>query len=161
MNNILNIRFKNGGLSSKLSNLYPHQFEIDGHMMESYEGFIQSLRTNNIIEQKKLWKMSGFDAWKYAQQFDWTIEQKLYWGGKVYDRHSNEYTELIKYSYDCLFTNDNFKNALKESIGYELDHSIGGTNPYKTIMTKKEFLDNLNRLRDMLKPPKFYNLFDL
>jgi len=158
---MLDIRFKNGGLSSKLSNLYPYRFEIDGFIMESYEGFIQSLRTNNIIEKQKLWKMYGYPAWKYAQQFDWTIEQKLYWNDKEYDRHSNEYTELIKYSYDCLFENIDFKNSLKESIGDNLDHSIGSTNPYKTILTKKEFLDNLNRLRDKLNPPKFYNLFDI
>lgn len=158
---MLDIRFKNGGLSSKLSNLYPYRFQIDGFIMESYEGFIQSLRTNDIIQKQKLWKMSGYPAWKYAQQFDWTIDQKLYWNGEEYDRHSNEYTELIKYSYDCLFQNVDFKNSLKESIGDSLDHSIGGTNPYKTILTKKEFLDNLNRLRDKITPPRFYNLFDI
>lgn len=157
---MINIRFKDGGLSGRLSNLYPHKFKIDGFQMESYEGFIQSLRTNNPKEQQKLWNMSGYVAWKYAQQFDWTIKQKLYWKGMEYDRHSIEYTNLIRHSYDCLFTNEDFKNALKDSIGKELDHTIGDTNPYKTILTRKEFLDNLNRLRDSIKPPKFYNLFD-
>ena len=51
---MLDIRFKNGGFSSKLSNLYPYRFQIDGFIMESYEGFIQSLRTNDIIQKQKL-----------------------------------------------------------------------------------------------------------
>jgi len=157
---MINIRFKDGGLSSRLSNLYPYRFEIDGFTMESYEGFIQSLRTNDTKEQEKLWGMSGYLAWKYAQQFHWEVTQKLYWNGKEYDRHSDEYKDLIEYSYDCLFTNNDFKDALKESIGEELNHSIGGTDPYKTIMTKKEFLNNLNRLRDKITPLKYYNLFE-
>lgn len=158
---MIDIRFKNHGLSSRLSNLYPYKFEIDGMIMSSYEGFIQSLKTNDIKEQQKIWNMSGYLAWKYSQQFDWTINQKLYWNDIEYDRHSDEYTKLLEYSYDCLFTNNDFKESLRESIGEELDHSIGGTNPYKTIMTKKEFLFNLNRLRDKITPSKYYNLFNL
>ena len=55
---MINIRFKDGGISGRLSNLYPYRFEIDGIMMESYEGFIQSLRTSDIKEQQKLWGYS-------------------------------------------------------------------------------------------------------
>ena len=117
---MIDINFNGIDLEKKLSNLYPYQFQIDGIIIESIEGFLQSLKTNDIYHKQKLWKMSGGLAWKYGQQFNWKDEQVLYWQEKEINRHSIEYEKLIEYSYDCLFKNDDFRNNLKESIGKEL-----------------------------------------
>ncbi|MDY0270794.1 hypothetical protein [Trichloromonas sp.] len=156
---MIDISFNGVDLEKKLSNLYPYEFEIDGVIIKSMEGFLQSLKTNDIYHKQKLWKLSGGLAWKYGQQFNWKEKQTLYWQNKEINRHSNEYQKLIEYSYDRLFKNKEFVSNLKESIGHDLNHTIGNTNPYKTVLTKYEFLDNLNRLRDKLKPERFYNLF--
>jgi len=158
---MIDINFNGIGLEKKLSNLYPYEFEIDGIIVKSYEGFIQSLKTDNIYHKNKLWNISGGYAWKYGQQFNWKDKQILNWQEKQINRHSREYIELIEYSYDCLFKNEEFKNNLKESIGKELKHSIGNTDPYKTVLTKDEFLYNLYRLRIELEPKRFYSLFDI
>jgi hypothetical protein len=156
---MIDINFNGNGLEKRLSNLYPYEFEIDGIIMQSMEGFLQSLKTDDIYHKQKLWDLSGGLAWKYGQQFNWKEKQTLYWQNKEINRHSNEYQKLIEYSYDRLFKNKEFVSNLKESIGHDLNHTIGNTNPYKTVLTKYEFLDNLNRLRDKLKPERFYNLF--
>jgi len=158
---MIDINFNGNGLEKRLSNLYPYEFEIDGIIMQSMEGFLQSLKTDDIYHKQKLWDLSGGLAWKYGQQFNWKEKQLLNWQGEQINRHSEKYEKLIKYSYESLFKNEQFILNLKESIGYELNHSIGNTNPYKTILTKNEFLFNLNKLRDKLKPPRFYNLFDI
>jgi hypothetical protein len=134
---------------------------MNGIKFESYEGFIQSLKTNDNKEKEFLWNLTGFKAWKYGQQFNWIDRQTVYWLGNEIDRHSIEYTDLINRSYDCLLLNDNFKLKLLESLPCKLDHTVGYSDKTKTLLTKKEFLDNLNRLRNSIKPKRFFNLFDL
>ena len=156
---ILNLGFRQEGLGKLLSNLYHYEFEIDGILVHSMESFLQSLKTNDLEEKKKLYFMSGYFAWKYGQQLNWYDKQILYWNNKEYNRHSEEYKQLIEHAYDCLFDNFFFKENLKKSLDYDIDHSIGKTNPYETILTKNEYLDNLNRLRDKLRKKRFFNIF--
>lgn len=158
---ILNIKYKGDDLEKRLSNLYPYKFTMDDIEFESMEGFLQSLRTPDLKIKKYIWDKTGFIAWGLGQNLDWETEQTLYWISKPIDRHSKEYKDLISKAYDSLFENEEFKNALKESIPYKLDHSIGSTNKNKTLLTKKEFLEQLNRLRNKLTERKFFNLLDL
>ena len=158
---ILNINYgSENNLEKRLSNLYPHEFTIDGYSMLSWEGFIQSLKTPDIKIKKKLWGLYGYQAWKGGQGINWWDKQEVYWIDQPIDRHSEEYTDLITHSYDCLFEqNENFRIALKESIGYKLEHTIGKTNKSETLLTKKEFIFQLERLRERVKPKRFFNLF--
>jgi len=159
---ILDIKFRNEGLAKKLSNLYPHKFEIDGISMASYEGFIQSLRTPDIEVKECIWNLSGFEAWQAGQSINWIDNQTLYWITEPIDRQSEKYNKLIERSYDCLFEqNEEYRNALTESLPYKLDHTIGKSGKTNTLMTKSEFLIQLNRLRSKLTERKFFNLFEL
>lgn len=157
----INIKFRGYNLEKRLSNLYPYKFEMDGIEFESMEGFIQSLRTPDIIIKKKIWNKSGFIAWKLGQKIDWETEQKVYWVTTPINRNSEEFNILITKAYDSLFINEDFKQALKESLSYKLDHTIGQSNKKTTLLTKKEFLDQLNRLRNKLTERKFFNLNSL
>lgn len=159
---ILDIKFRMEGLEKKLSNLYPYKFEIDGIPMESYEGFIQSLKTPDREVKERIWKLSGFEAWQAGQSINLYDNQTLYWISNPIDRLSEEYDILISRAYDCLFEqNEEFRNSLKESLPYKLDHTIGKSGKINTLMTKSEFLIQLNRLRNKLTERKFFNLFDL
>ncbi|MFW6233705.1 MAG: hypothetical protein ACOC3Z_03520 [Nanoarchaeota archaeon] len=155
-----NSKISTNGLERRLSNLYPYEFTIDGYVMTSWEGFIQSLKTPDIRIKEKLWGLYGYQAWKQGQNINWWDKQEVYWVDKPIDRHSDEYTDLITYSYNCLFEqNEKFRDALKDSIVYKLDHSKGKTNKSETLLTKGEYLEQMNRLRDKLKPNRFFNLF--
>lgn len=155
-----NSKVSTNGLEKRLSNLYPYEFIIDDYKMSSWEGFIQSLKSPDLNVKEKLWGLYGYQAWKQGQNINWWEKQEVYWIDTPIDRHSDEYTKLITYSYDCLFNqNEEFRNSLKESIGYKLDHTKGKTNKSETLLTKGEYLYQMERLRDKLKPKRFFNLF--
>lgn len=158
MNN-LDIGFKKEGLAQKLSNLYPHKFDFDGITYRSYEGFIQALKYKKKFDKDKIHNMYGYEAWHMGQLVNWKSSMVLYYQDKELDRFGDEYRELIKLSYDALCDNIEFRNYLIESSEYRLIHTIGKTNPNETILTNAEFLGNLNRLRDNIKPNKYYSLF--
>jgi len=161
MKKILDIRFKGENLERRLSNLYSYRFEIDGLIMESFEGFIQSLRSSDERFKEQSYTLTGFVAWKKGQGVNWWDKQEVYWLGKTIDRNSDEYTELITKAYDCMFEqNEEFRNALRESLPYKITHSVGKTNKTKTLLTNREFLGQLNRLREKLNERKYFNLFN-
>ena len=83
---------------------------------------------------------------------DWRVKQELYFNGKSYDRHSQEYQDLITRAYDCLFeSNDIFREiVLPRFKDCTLIHSIGETNSNETILTASEYLYQLRRLMDKL-----------
>ena len=100
MKNTIDIHFKGENLEKRLSNLYPYQFEFDGITYASMEAFFGSLRTPDFIEKQKLYSTFGIDSW---------------YKDKTINRHSTEYDELITAIFDALFTNEEFKQALRES----------------------------------------------
>jgi len=149
-------------LERKLSNLYPHAFKMDGILIESWEGFIQSLKTPDRMLKRDLWKLHGYQAWKQGQSIPWWEKQEVYWIDTPIDRHSKNYTHIITVSYDNLFEqNEEFRGCLEQSLPYKLDHSKGKTDKHRTLLTKKEYLFQLERLRKQLRPNKFFNLMDL
>jgi hypothetical protein len=162
MKEILDIKYKNSGLSSELSNLYPHSFNIDGYDMASMESFLQSLKIPYIEIKKDVFKFYGYDAWQIGVHYDWRKKQELYWVETPIDRHSQEYLDLITRAYDCLFEqNEDFRISLKNSTKYTLEHTIGGTNVNETIMTRKEFIFQLNRLRNTFNKKKYFDLSNI
>jgi len=149
-------------LERRLSNLYPYEFKMDGILIESWEGFIQSLKTPDRLIKRELWKLHGYQAWKQGQPLPWWEDQIVYWIETPIERQTEKYTELITKSYDSLFNqNAEFRKALEQSLPYKLDHSKGKTDKSKTLLTKKEYLFQMERLRKQLRPQKFFNLMDL
>ena len=157
----LNIKFRGYNLEKRLSNLYPYKFEMDGIEFESMEGFIQSIRTPDINIKTNIWNKSGFVAWKLGQNIEWETEQTVYWITTPINRNSDDFNNLMTKAYDSLFTNEDFKQALKESLPYKLDHTIGKSNKTTTLLTKKEFLYQLNRLRNKFSERFFFDLNSL
>lgn len=131
-----------------LSNFWGNTFKVDGVLCKSMEGFLQSLKHQDVIKQQQICSMKGGRA-KHQGTDVWKVNQQVYWRGKVIGRHSEEFQRLIRKSYHALFEqSENFRNALMLTRGKKLYHSIGSNNPYDTILTRDEFCTILTEIRD-------------
>ena len=104
------------------------------------EAFFGSLRTPDFIEKQKLYSTYGMDSWYKGHRFSWYEKQEVYYKDKTINRHSTEYDDLITAIFDALFTNEEFKQALRESGNCKLTHTVGKTAKDKTLLTRKEFI---------------------
>lgn len=144
----MNIGSKNSYPANSLSNFSPHPFELDGVKINSAEGFLQSLKFKSPEMQEEVCKLVGYAAKSKGAHKNWQESQTLYWRGVPIKRESQEYQDLLDRAYTELFKNEKFKNALMASGNSTLTHSIGKTDPKKTVLTVKEFCSRLTRLRD-------------
>ena len=134
-----------------LSNFAPHPFTIDGIECASMEGFLQSLKFKSADMQKYVCTLVGKAAKFKGKDKKWWKEQKLYWQGQEIDRHSNEYQILLNRAFNALFQNTGFRKALEASKPAVLTHSIGKTDPSRTVLTQAEFCGRLTKLRAGIK----------
>lgn len=134
--------------NAALSNFAPHPFVIDGIECNSMEGFLQSLKFESQDMQKYVCTLVGKAAKFKGKNKKWYKTQTLYWKGNAIDRHSEEYQKLLDKAYTALYANNSFRNALEASRGCVLTHSIGKSDPHKTVLTVKEFCSRLTKLRD-------------
>ena len=151
MNEIIDIHSKSKGAAGELSNFTKHRFVFDGVECASMEGFLQSLKYVCPKKQSEICLLSGGEAKAAgAKKKRWKLTRYIYWCGKRYDRLSREYRELIFRAYSAMYAqNEAFRTAIKETRGKRLCHSIGNPNPKKTILTEREFICMLYRLRKM------------
>lgn len=137
--------------SNALSNFAPHPFEIDGVKCNSMEGFLQSLKFKSIEVQEHVCTLVGYKAKMKGKNKSWWKTQTLWWKGKEIDRHSEEYQNLLNKAYNELNKNTKFRSALKATGNSSITHSIGKSDPNKTILTINEFCNRLLKLRDYQK----------
>ncbi len=92
--------------------------------------------------------MIGKAAKDAGQSQDWQSSQTLYWRGHPYDRHGSAYQDLLDRAFgELCFQSTSFRKALLASGHETLQHSIGELNPYRTVLTEREFCERLTRLR--------------
>lgn len=131
-----------------LSNLCSNGFRFDGVQCGSMEGFLQSLKHKEKNKQLQLCQMKGRNAKKMTTN-GWQTDQIVWWKGNAIDRQSEGFTSLVKAAYQSMFNqSERFRTALMSTHGKRLYHSRGESNPYKTILTEKEFCSILTELRD-------------
>ena len=141
----------NGFPCDALSNFAPHPFVIDGVECASMEGFLQSLKFSNPDMQKEVCKLVGKAAKFKGKPKKWYRTQTLYWMGKEYKRDSDEYQELLDRAYDALSQNTGFQRALLATGNATLTHSIGKNKQSETVLTVKEFISRLYKIRARLE----------
>lgn len=146
----LNIGSNNAYPSNVLSNFAPNQFRLDGVEIASMEGFLQSLKTNNLVTQAQICSLVGRTAKQATVSMNWQANQTLYWQGKAYARDSQAYTDLIKRAYDALSRNQKFQRALQSTGHSQLRHTMSSNNKRETVLTEQEFVSNLMRVRERL-----------
>lgn len=142
--------------ANKLSNFASHPFKLDGIEINSFEGFLQSLKFKCIETQKEVCKLIGYDAKKKGKDINWQLNQTLYWNGIAIKRLSDEYQSLIKRAYYSMFEqSESFRKALLDSGKLKLTHKMGHNTPSETLLTVDEFITMLNSCRDKLTKKLF------
>jgi len=147
---IIDIGYKSEWPASALSNFAAHRFVIDGVVCESMEGFLQSLKFEDPEVQEKVCKLVGVKAKYRGKRKKWWLTQTLWWRGKKYDRHGKRYQKLLDRAYLALSKNKDFRKALLATGDATLIHSIGKTDPYRTILTEQEFCSRLEKIRELI-----------
>ena len=146
--NTLDIRSNGLYPSNVLSNLCSNSFRFDGMVCGSMEGFLQSLKRQDIDKQRQICSMKGGNARKMSVT-SWQTDQIVWWKGQAIDRQSDKYQELIHHAYEAMFgQSERFRTALMQTRGMVLTHSTGEDNPYKSILTPAELCGMLMELRD-------------
>ena len=136
--------------SYALSNFYPYEFTFDGVKCGSIEGFLQSLKTNDVKRQELVCGLAKKEA-KMRSTDTWKKEQNVYWQGKVYNRHGNHFQFLVRRAYRAMLKeNPKFRDALMATGSKRLYHTIGNTDPHQTILTERELCEILTELRKEL-----------
>lgn len=134
-----------------LSNFAPHEFVIDGVTCASMEGFLQSLKFDNIHIQDDVCGMVGKQALFRGKKHNkfWKSRQTLWWRGTKYERDSEEYECLIRRAYKQLELNRSFRDAiLAAGKSCVFTHSIGKRRKCDTVLTEAEFCRMLTMCRD-------------
>jgi len=117
------------------------------------EGFIQSLKFADVVEQADICLLAGAEAQSRGRRQDWS-NGILWWRGKSYDRLSDDYQGLLDRAFDALFEQaPKFRNALSATGRAILTHRIGKSDQCETILTASEFCGRLDRLRTRLDEP--------
>lgn len=146
---IIDTGFRFDGLRRELSNLMPYGFVIDDVACGGIEGFLQSLKFQDLEEQAVVASLHGMEAYRTGQHGnDWKDTQMLYWRGAEYPRLSKKYQRLLERAYDACFEQSlEFATALAQSEDAILSHSMGKRNPTNTTLTEHEYMYHLYRLR--------------
>ena len=137
--------------SNALSNFAPHPFIIDGVECASMEGFLQSLKFKEPEIQKYVCTLVGKAAKFKGKKKKWFRDQTLYWRGVAIPRDSVEYQQLLDRAFDALAENTGFQRALLASGNSTLTHSMGKNDSSKTVLTTREFVSRLTKIRDRLQ----------
>ena len=137
--------------ANSLSNFSPHPFVFDGVECASMEGLIQSFKFKEPDIQKEVCKLVGKMAKFRGKPKKWFLTQKLFWLGKEYDRKSDDYQKLLDRAFLALSKNEGFRKALLASGNSTLTHEIGKSKESETVLTKREFISRLNKLREKFK----------
>lgn len=136
--------------SSSLSNFHPRHFVFDGVECSSIEGLLQSFKFDKPHIQTEVCKLVGLTAKRRGQKRNkaWKRIQKLWWNGKEYDRHGEEYQQLLDRLYDAVAEqSESFRRALLATGNSALTHSVGRNDPSQTVLTSREFCSRLEKIR--------------
>jgi len=111
------------------------------------EGFLQSLKFEDIREQQEVCLLIGKEAKLRGQEKDWKTSQILYWQGISMKRSSTDYQQLLEIAFLALGKNRKFRKALLGTKTKKIRHTIGDNSPCNTVLTEKEFCTILNKTR--------------
>ena len=145
--------FKNS-LSKTLSNLYPMRFKFRGKWVNSIEGVLQGIKYKDKKLQNIVFKYAGLDAYhtRGANTLDfWGNDGFLYWQGKPIKRDSEEYQLFVDELYLSAVKNHLYKKCLLSTENKYLLHHIGKDNVNETVLTRFEYEQRLNSLREYIR----------
>ena len=134
-----------------LSNFTPYTFTFRGIEFTSMESLLQGLKFEGVETQNSVFQRVGVKAKLRGKKRKWYLDQRLYWQGIPMKRDSKEYQSLVKEAFEALSQNTNFQKALLATGEKTLYHTMGKTDPTRTILTEEEFCEILTDIRKKLK----------
>ena len=148
--------FKNSNARG-LSNLYPMQFKFKGKKVNSIEGVLQGIKYKDKKTQNLVLKYCGLDAYhtRGANINDfWGLTGKLYWQGREMNRNGEEYQLFLDELYLSALKNPLYKRFLLATCDKYLLHHIGREKECETVLTRAEYEERLNTLKEFCKNKK-------
>ncbi len=113
----IDIWSKNAYPADVLSNLCSNGFRFDGVVCGNMEGFLQSLKQQDLNKQRQICSMKGRNAKKHTST-GWQTDQIIWWKGKAIDRKGQEFTTLVHQAYNAMFEqSERFRTALMATRG--------------------------------------------
>lgn len=134
-----------------LSNFTPYTFTFRGIEFTSMESLLQGLKFQGIETQNSVFQKVGVKAKLRGKKRKWFLDQTLYWQGVPMKRDSEEYKNLVKEAFNALAENKEFQQTLLATGDKRLYHTMGKSDPARTILTEDEFCEILTEIRNKLK----------
>lgn len=134
-----------------LSNFTPYTFTFRGIEFTSMESLLQGLKFEGVETQNSVFQRVGVKAKLRGKKRKWYLDQTLYWQGIPMKRDSDEYKNIVREAFYALAENIDFQKALLATGDKTLYHTMGKSDPTRTILTEDEFCSILTEVRTALK----------
>lgn len=133
-----------------LSNFTPYTFTFRGIEFTSMESLLQGLKFEGVETQNRVFQRVGVKAKLRGKKRKWYLNQILYWQGVPMKRDSAEYRAIVEEAYEALSQNKDFQKTLLATGEKTLYHTMGKSDPTRTILTEEEFCEILTGVRNKL-----------
>ena len=130
-----------------LSNFTPYEFTFRGKRFLSMESLLQGLKFETVETQNGVFERVGVKAKLRGKKRKWYLDQTLYWQGTPMKRDSEEYKNIVCEAFYALAENIDFQKTLLATGNKHLYHTMGKSDPTRTILTEDEFCEILTNLR--------------
>lgn len=134
-----------------LSNFTPYEFTFRGKRFLSMESLLQGLKFETVETQNGVFERVGVKAKFRGKKRKWYLDQTLYWQGTPMKRDSEEYKNIVREAFYALAENIDFQQTLLATGDKRLYHTMGKSDPTRTILTEEEFCGILTEVRTSLK----------
>jgi hypothetical protein len=145
----MEIDFRKAGLNGQLSNLQRREFVFRSVPVLGMESILVAAKFSDITEQLHIaTTLHGFEAMYYGKKQPWWEDQLLHWQGVAMEREGQDYADFVTEAYTEMFDQcEPARVALLATGDVKLKHSIGGTDPTQTVLTRNEFCEQLEAQR--------------
>lgn len=134
-----------------LSNFTPYTFTFRGIEFTSMESLLQGLKFEGVETQNSVFQRVGVKAKLRGKKRKWYLDQTLYWQGTPKKRDSEEYKNIVHEAFYALAENIDFQQTLLATGNKRLYHTMGKSDPTRTILTEEEFCGILTEVRTSLR----------
>lgn len=134
-----------------LSNFTPYEFTFRGKRFLSMESLLLGLKFETIETQNGVFERVGVKAKLRGKKRKWYLDQTLYWQGTPMKRDSEEYKNIVREAFYALAENIDFQQTLLATGSKRLYHTMGKSDPTRTILTEAEFCSILTEIRNELQ----------
>ena len=112
---------------------------------------LQGLKFETVETQNGVFERVGVKAKLRGKKRKWYLDQTLYWQGTPMKRDSEEYKNIVCEAFYALAENIDFQKTLLATGNKHLYHTMGKSDPTRTILTEDEFCEILTNLRKKLQ----------